>query len=249
MTNERPQFEEMNNSKKNLDLGEVINNAFEIYKKTALMGGLAFMALMFFLVIFSFMAVGFFTDTEKLPELMKDFNPDNLSLNGTLIYIGVIVTFTVLVSPFIAGMLKMAHDADTNEEVTFSSIFYYVNSSKFLDIVLATTIISLFSVGLNMLLKFVLPATFAGILGFIISYSISILTFITIPLIIFKSLNFIDAIKTSCKTLFNHFFIVLLLMIIGGLASAVGLIAFCIGIFFTIPFVYAIQYSIYKKLN
>ncbi|WP_394759342.1 hypothetical protein [Flavobacterium sp.] len=249
MNTEQPQIEEINNPKKSLDLGEVINDAFEIYKKTALMGGLAFMFLMSIIMMFTIMGIGYFFDMEKLPELMKDFNPETLSAKGMLIYFGVIVGFTVLISPFIAGMLKMAHDADHNEEVTFSSIFSYVNSPQFINIILATTTISLFSIGLNIILKYILPTPLGEILGFIVSYSISILTFIAIPLVIFKDLNFISAIKTSYKSILNNFFVVLLLMIIGGILSAVGIFAFCIGIFFTVPFVYAIQYSIYKRLN
>ena len=239
----------MNETKKSLDLGEVINEAFEIWKKTALMGGLAFIFLMLILTMLAVVGVGYFFNKEELPELMKNFNPETLSTNGMLIYFAVVIGFTVLISPFVAGMLKMAHDADNEQEVTFSSIYYYVNSPQFLDIVLATTAISLFSVGLNILIKNVLPNTSGEILGFIISYTISILTFIAIPLVIFKSLNFIDAIKLSCSRILNNFFIVLLLMIVAGLFSVIGIIAFCIGLFFTIPFAYAMQYSIYKRLS
>jgi hypothetical protein len=242
-------MEEMNDTKKSLDLGEVINETFEIWKKTALMGGLAFMFLMLILMTLAMVGIGYFFNKEELPELMKNFNPETLSTNGMLIYFAVVIGFTVLISPFIAGMLKMAHDADNDQEVTFSSIYYYVNSPQFLDIILTTTAISLFSVGLNILLKNALPNTSGDILGFIISYTISVLTFIAIPLVIFKNLNFIDAIKLSCSRILNNFFIVLLLMIVAGLFSAVGIIALCIGLFFTIPFAYAMQYSIYKRLG
>ena len=241
-------MEEMNDTKKSIDLGAVINEAFEIWKKTALMGGLAFIFLMLILTVLTVVGVGYFFSKEELPELMKNFNPEALSSNGMLIYFAVVIGFTVLISPFIAGMLKMAHDADNNEEVTFSSIYYYVNSPQFLDIALATTVISIFSVGLSLLLKSILPNILGEILGFIMSYMVSILTFIAIPLVIFKSLNFIDAIKLSCSRILNNFFMVLLLMIVAGLFSVVGIIALCIGLFFTIPFVYAIQYSIYKRL-
>ncbi|MFM9989695.1 hypothetical protein [Flavobacterium sp.] len=249
MTNEKPQNEEMNNIKKTLDLGETINEAFEIWKKTALIGGLGFIFLMLILTMLAVTGIGYFFEADKLPELMRNFNPETLSINGMLIYFAIVIGFTVLISPFVAGMLKMAHDADNDQEVTFSSIYYYVNSPQFLDIVLATTVISLFSVGLNMLLKQLLPNTLGDIFGFVTSYTTSILTFIAIPLVIFKSLNFIDAIKLSCTRILNNFFIVLLLMIIAGIFSVVGIVALCIGLFFTIPFAYAMQYSIYKRLS
>ena len=242
-------MQQMNETKKSLDLGETINEAFEVWKKTALIGGLAFIFLMLILTMLAVVGIGYFFNKEELPELMKNFNPETLSTNGMLIYFAIIIGFTVLISPFVAGMLKMAHDADNEQEVTFSSIYYYVNSPQFLNIVLATTVISLFSVGLNILIKNVLPNTSGEILGFITSYAISILTFIAIPLVIFKNLNFIDAIKLSCTRILNNFFIVLLLMIVAGIFSAIGIIAFCIGLFFTIPFAYAMQYSIYKRLG
>jgi hypothetical protein len=242
-------MEEMNDIKKSLDLGETINEAFEIWKKTAFMGGLAFMFLMLIIITLTFVGIGYFFNKEELPELMKNFNPETLSTNGLLIYFAIVIGFTVLISPFVAGMLKMAHDADNDQEVTFSSIYYYVNSPQFLDIILATTAISVFSVGINILLKNALPNTSGDILGFVISYTISILTFIAIPLVIFKNLNFIDAIKLSYSRVLNNFFVVLLLMIVAGLFSAIGIVALCIGLFFTIPFAYAMQYSIYKRLG
>lgn len=247
----------MNDAKKSLDLGETINEAFEIWKKTALMGGLAFMFLILILMTLAMVGVGYFFNKEELPELMKNFNPETLSTNGLLIYFAIVIGFTVLISPFVAGMLKMAHDADNNEEVSFSSLYYYVNSPQFLDIILATTAISIFSVGVNILLKNALPNTTGEILGFIISCTISMFTFIAIPLVIFKNLNFIDAIKQSCFKILNNFFIVLLLLIfivlllliLAFIFMVIGVFALCFILLFTIPFAYAMQYSIYKKLS
>ncbi len=249
MSNEKPQFEETNNPKKNLDLGEVINNAFEIYKKTALIGGLAFIVLMSAIMMFTSIGISYFIGIEKFPEMMKNFNPDTLSLNEMALYYTIVIAFTVLIAPFVAGMLKIAHDADSNEEVSIASMYSYVNSPQFLDILLVTAIVSFFSIGINLFFKYTLPNTTGEILGFVTSYSVSILTFIAIPLVLFKKLNFIQAIQSSCTSVAKHFFSVLLLMIVAGLFAAIGIFAFCIGFFFTIPFAYAVQYSIYKRLS
>ena len=165
------------------------------------------------------------------------------------LYYAIVIAFTVLIAPFVAGMLKIAHDADRNEEVSIASVYSYVNSPQFLDIVLATAIVSFFSIVINLFFKYILPNTTGEILGFVTSYSVSILTFIAIPLVLFKKLNFIQAIQSSCTSVAKHFFSVLLLMIVAGLFAAVGIFAFCIGFFFTIPFAYAVQYSIYKRLS
>ncbi len=239
---------EFESNKKSFEIGEVINEAFEIYKKTALIGGLAFMFLMLILIVFAVMGIGFFTDIEKFPELMENFDPNKLSVNGTLIYVGIITLIGALTSPFIAGMLKMAQDADKDQEVTFSSLFYYVNNPQFIHIVFTTILVSLISVGINMGLKFVLPGFAGEALGFIVSYALSVLTFLAIPLVIFNHLNSVEAIKVSIDRVSKHFWVVLLLIVVASFVSAVGLIAFCFGLFFTIPFLYAVQYSIYKKL-
>jgi hypothetical protein len=38
------------------------------------------------------------------------------------------------------------------------------------------------------------------------------------------------------------------LLIIGGIASMTGLILICIGVFFTIPFMYSMYYAIYDSI-
>jgi hypothetical protein len=237
------------NPKKTLDIGETINDAFEIYKKIALNSGLAYMIMTFALVILGFIGLGYFTNLQELPKLLEKFDPNKLSLKGTLIYFGTILTITALISPFIAGMLKMAQEADNNEEVKFSSIFVYVNSPHFVHIILATVLISLTSISLNVSLSHILPKPFSELVGMVVSASISIVTFITIPLIIFKNLSFIEALKASISNTYSHFFIILLLIIIAVLLAFVGVLAFCFGLFFTVPFFYAMQYSVYKRLG
>ncbi len=248
MLTEKPKLEETT-TPKTLDIGEVINDAIEIYKKTALMGGLSFMVLMSIITFLGIIGIGYFFKADELQEVIKNFNPDKLSVNGMIIYYTVVILLTVLASPFIAGILKMSDEASNNKEVTFSSLYSYVNSELFTDILLATLVITTFSVGSAAIIKFILPNTLGAILAFIFSYTISILTFIAIPFILFEKINFLDAIKMSIQKVGNHFFIVLLLMIVAGILAAIGLFAFCIGIFFTIPFAYAVQYSIYKRLS
>lgn len=249
MLTEKPKTEETNQTNKSLDIGEVINDAFEIYKKTALMGGIAFIILMAILTFFGLVGLSYFINPENLQEAMRKFDPEKLSTNGKIIYFGGSILITVLISPFIAGMLKMADDASNNKEVNLSSIFYYVNSQYFLDILLATLIITTFSVGFSLFIKINMPRTVGLLISTIFSLLISILTFITVPFIIFKNLNYIEAIKISIQKIKQHFFVVLLLMLVAGIFVVVGFFAFCIGIFFTIPFAYAMQYSIYKRLS
>ena len=239
----------MNKSNNNIDIGEVINETFEIYKKIAVTGGLAFMAIT--IIVISFVGVGIsaFVDLDKFSETMKTFNPDTLSIQGKLIYLGIVVLFSVLISPFNAGMLKIAEQADKNETVEFSSLFKYVNSKYYLDIILFSTILVVISVGSSMILKSILPNFIGSALGFMISFFITTITFIGIPLIIFKEMNFINALKHSITNILSQFFIVLLLIILAQIAAFIGIFLFCFGIFFTFPFYYAMQYVIYKNIT
>lgn len=246
---EKPNPEKKNNPKLHLEIGDVINDSIEIYKKTALLSGLAFATLMFIITFLGIIGIGYFFRADELQEVLKNFDPEKLSTNGMIIYYTIVILLTVFASPFIAGMLKMADNAYNNLEVKFSSFYEYVNSSLFLDILLVTFFTSTFSIGLSLVSKFILPGIYGAILGFVLSYLISILTFSAIPLVLFKSLSFLDAIKISTERIGRNFFVVLLLMIVAGIFAALGIFAFCLGIFFTIPFAYAVQYSIYKRLS
>jgi hypothetical protein len=242
-------MEEFKNKPAKLDVSEQINDAFEIYKKVALTGGLAMLSLYFIISILFFVGMGFFFKPEEFPIIIKNFNPDKLSLNGQLIYLAAITVFSALISPFTAGIIKMAYDADNDQEVQFSSIFTYVNNPQFIHILLSTIVLTVTSTGLNMVLKHFLIDSLAAFLGILISLSIVIVTYLAIPLIIFRNLNFSDAIKTSTIQILNNFFPAILLMFIAFVLAIVGIFGFCIGILFTMPFIYVMHYCIYKKLN
>ncbi|MGH2665413.1 hypothetical protein [Flavobacterium sp.] len=242
-------MEELNKKRNSLEIGEVINNTLEIYKKTALQAGMAILSMYFVLVLLFFIGSNFFFKMEEIPELMKNFNPEKFSLNGRMIYLTIITVFLSLVAPFMAGIFKMFQDADHEEEIAFSSIFAYINSPKYIHIVLATATISVLSNGFNLFLKDFFSEPFGTLIGVVISLIVGILTYIAIPLILFKDFNFINAIKESSKQIGANLFSAIVLMIIAFVLSFIGIFAFCVGIFFTIPFLYAMQYSIYKRLN
>lgn len=235
---------------KKIDIGTTLNNAIEIYKKTFLVSGLAFFFMVIFLLLLFFIGINFFIGFEVAAEQMKTFDPTNLSLKGTLIYVACGILTTILIAPFTAGILKMMKDADNDEEVTFSTLFQYVNSPQYTSIILATLLLSLISFGLNIgLQKLIIDKTLGSIISMTLSVVFSILTLLTLPNIIFKDLDVISAIKNSILVTNKNFFQILLLLLIAIIIGYIGLIAFCIGIFFTFPIYFAVQYSIYKNLN
>jgi uncharacterized membrane protein len=71
---------------------------------------------------------------------------------------------------------------------------------------------------------------------------------LTIPLIIFGKLSSIDAIKSSIIIVSKQPLILLGLIIVSLIAAIIGIFGFCIGMLFTMPFVYSMNYTIYKNI-
>ena len=240
----------MENSTKRLDIGTTLNNAIEILKKTYLVSGLAFLFITTLLVTVIFIGVNFFIGFEVAAEQMKTFDPANLSLKGTLIYVACGILTTILTAPFTAGILKMMKDADKGDEVSFSTLFHFVNSPFYTSIIFASLLLSLISFGLNIgAQKLFTDKSIGGIVSMSLSVIFSILSFLTIPNIIFKEMGVISAIKNSISVTGSNFFQILLLLLIAVVIGYIGLLAFCIGVFFTFPIYFAVQYCIYKDLN
>jgi uncharacterized membrane protein len=85
-------------------------------------------------------------------------------------------------------------------------------------------------------------------LGTIITYFISFITILSVPLIIFGDLKAIEAIKYSILIVFKQPIVILGLVIVAIIASLVGFLGCCIGVFFTLPFVYSTNYAIYFEI-
>ena len=230
------------------NLGEILNSIFEIYKKTALLSGLSFMIISFVLVLIGTIILGAFFDLETLGETIKTFHPDKLSTTGTLIYIGISVLINILISPFIAGILKMNDEAFNNQEPQFSSLYYYINHERYVQIILSVVTLMLFSLGINFGLKQILSDDIGNLVASIVTYGISILTFIALPIVVFTKMNFWEALKLSIQGVSRNFLLVLVLIIINLLLAVVGIFALCVGIIFTLPIIYTLQYILFKKI-
>lgn len=242
----KDKIEEIKTNGYPLDFGIVFEHTFENYKKIALYAGLILLVFtILFGVLIAGVAVSIFgvdTVTESLkPENLK---PENFSENFLLIYSVSIILFTCLMSPFEAGFLKMADCGEKGEEFHVSTMFEYYKVPYFKEIFVSTFLITLVSSGLSILLDF------SGIkmIGSLIALLISFLTFLTIPLIVFGKLKAVDAIKSSITIVTKQPLLLFGLVFVAGIASMTGLIGFGIGIFFTIPFIYSMNYCIYSAI-
>lgn len=234
---------------KSFNFDSILEKSFEIYKKIALPAGMGIMMLTFGLLILGSIALGFLeNDPQKIAEKMKTFNPDTLNIQS-LIYFAVIIVVSTLIAPFIAGILKMAQQADQEEDVKFTSLFHYINSDKYIHLIMATFTLTLTGLLVDFGCKQIMPGSLGNSIGFVLSSTISLLTFLTNSFILFSDLGFIAAISASIQKTKTHFFSILVLLIVGILFYILGLFALCIGVFFTLPFLYAMQYVIYTRLK
>src|SRR5690606_11777987 len=74
----------------------------------------------------------------------------------------------------------------------------------------------------------------------LLSYIIHLLTVLVLPLIIFGGLKATDAIKWSFVLVMKRPFVIIFLFVVLIIAAFIaGILAICIGIFFTLPVIYS----------
>ena len=138
----------------------------------------------------------------------------------------------------------MAHCAEKDEEFHVSTMFEFYTAPYFKELFLATFIVSLVNGVLSSAINyFQIP-----LLGFVITVAFSLFTIMMIPLIIFGKLKALEAIETSIMIVSKQPLVLLGLIVVGSIASMVGFIGCCIGVLFTIPFMYSLYYAIYNQI-
>lgn len=220
-----------------LDFGKTFDEIIDYFKKTFLLNGLVLLIVTLGIGIAVFFGLG-------IGSLLENFSDptavEALVGNTTfLIYYALFAIFLgVFLAPLNAGFIQLNRDIDTHNEVSISNIFKHYQSKHFLQIVGFTVIIQIISTVLG-LIPFV---------GNILSIIVSWFTILGIPLIIFGNLNAIDALQYSVKLVSKNPWNILLIFIVASLISFLGILAICIGIFFTLPIVYSTAYVLYKNI-
>lgn len=251
MKNEKSVITKINEISSNgyqLDFGAVFESAFENYKKIVWYAGLMLLVFSIVLTIIGMTGLISYIGIENLEDFgnkMKQMGALKvmplevaIPLNASLLL------FSALVNPFMAGFLKMAHCGENGEEFHVSTMFSYYKSPYFINIFVAAFIIGCTGTGLAMLLE----SAGLSFVGTVITLLISFLTFLAIPLIVFGKLNAIEAIKSSIIIVTKQPLTLLGLLIVAGIGAMLGIFGLCIGLFFTYPFLYSMNYVIYKSI-
>ncbi|TRX41478.1 DUF2189 domain-containing protein [Flavobacterium restrictum] len=228
-----------------LDFSKVFTHAFENYKKIALYAGLV---LLVFTIILGFTAgFGFVYayGAENMNEnWAKNYELRLLSNDNIAVYFLGSVLFTSLLSPFTAGFFKMAHCADEDSEFHVATFFEFYKPAYFVRIFATTFLITFFTTGISLFCN----KTGHPLLGALLNLPINFFTMLTIPLVIFGNLKALDAIKNSFMIIAKQPMVILSLIIVAIIGACLGFIGCCIGILFTIPFIYSMNYALYSEI-
>ncbi len=236
-----------------LDFGQTLEQAFENYKKIALLAGAVILLIVVIMIVVWGSIVGILVGAGSFMETMTEMQADSLSSTAIMVNLFVGVVATALVTPLYAGLLKIAHHAETFKDYNFSTAFDHYKSSAFKEIVLGTVVVTLFAQGLTLIAQLLGSFTEFGealwfkFLAGLIAVFISYMTFLMVPLIIFGNLKASQAISGSFVLVGKRFWTILLLLVVCFICAMFGIIGLCIGIFFTLPIMYSIQYTIYRS--
>lgn len=237
-----------------LDIGEAISQTFENYKKIALLSGGVILLLSIIFMVIAMGIVGVLGLAFSFTDYLTEYSAGSFGATALLMNLAVQVVLYALLAPISAGLLQIAHNAETNRDFEFSTAFVHYKTKHFKHLFLATALIILASSGFGILMQisqlYFFDVTLTIVLTFlsvVVSLAATILTLLTIPYIIFGDLTAMDAIKASIITVSKRFWIILLLMIVCGICAMLGLIALCIGIFFTLPIYLSAQYIIFRN--
>lgn len=217
----------------NRDSGSIISHAFEIYKGIFLY---AIVAVILYLVgdsllqmVFGVNYWGNISDFNDLKDKYSDINFWEQS--NTSYYSGITSLLSILLSPLYVGLIYIANKYNLKSNIEFTDLFIGYRQN-FLQIILyafLTDIILIISVCFCVIpVFFVFPLLLLGY-----------------PILLFENASAIDAIKKSFAITKENYGVFLGAGLLGVLISISGLIACCIGIIVTAPFLTVVMYSSY----
>ena len=147
----------------------------------------------------------------------------------------------VLVAPLSAGFYQNLDAIAKGGQSDFANLFMHYNSPYTGRIMLSTLILGVVNGGISILMNVVgIP-----LLDSLLSFFINIVFCLSLPIIIFENQSVTDALKGSYERVIASFGTVLGVLLVAFLIAVLGVLACCVGLFFTVPFLYAATYAIY----
>src|SRR5690606_5481104 len=187
MKNITSRLEEIRREGYSLDFSATFTSAFEIYKRMALMGGVAILLVSLLVVAVGFGAVGLVLGASAFTESIADFKPTELPALYLFGYIVGASLLSALSVPFTAGLIQMAYEAKHQGEVSLGTAFTHYRSEHFGPLFVAGLIVNVFTMGLSLGVEF-LNNPIASFVVTLVTAIISLFLILYIPLIIFGRL-------------------------------------------------------------
>ena len=118
-------IEEIKKNGYQLDFSNVFNHTFENYKKIAIYAGLMIFVFSILIgIIIAGIIIAVFGASALNQHTMENLKLENFSVSYILIYIVSVTLLSCLLSPFPAGLIKMADSAEKDEEFHVYSLFH-----------------------------------------------------------------------------------------------------------------------------
>lgn len=213
--------------------GSIISHTFEMYK------GVFLYALVVMIIYFiadsilqSITGLKWYSNYSSFRNFDED-NYRNILINrpGTSLYYSFSGLLSILLSPLFVGLMYITNKFNTKASIEFSDLFigYRQNLGNILLYSLITNIILWVSLAMCFIpVFFVYPL-------FLLGY----------PILLFENANAMDAISKTYNIAKENYSIFLGTSFLGIIISAAGIILCCVGLIFTLPFIYIAMYSIY----
>lgn len=246
-------LDQIENIKKNgysLNFATTFDHAFENYKKIAVYSGLIFLVFSIIVAIAYLGTIAAYFGIENIQkDFIAEYSKKKLSGNELFIHTIGISVLAAVISPFMAGFLKMADCADRDVEFNVSTIFSYYKAPYFGQLFINAFIPALIGTGISNIVKNVDSSYIGTTISFVIPYFISYLMFLSMPLIVFGKLKGLDAIRSSFIIVIKNPLTMFAFFILGFIGSLIGFIGCGILVVFTIAFntsmIYATYYAIF----
>jgi uncharacterized membrane protein len=182
---------------------------------------------------------GFSNFTETMTSIESLATDTNFIIGNAV----VTMLFSALFAPITAGFIHINHLAKTNKEFSVSDLFNFYKGAIFKQIFMSYLVIgfttAVITVGLSIIGYEFMNTIFQIIIG--------LFTVFTIPLIVYGEQNYLDAITKSAQLFIKQPFIIIIALLIAFIGMLLGIFVLCIGIIFTIPYLYSMYYAIYAQ--
>lgn len=237
-------FETKFNQNNTPDIGRIIDESFSLFKKTVWISGVGVFLLSLFVLPITMIVIFKAMDISSLEEFVKMSPTLGEDMNYLLINAAIGIPLAGFTAIITAGFYKINHLANQDKEFGLNNLFDYFKGPHLMNLFTCGLLTALYSdiLGLGLIyLKLPIVAT-------LIQLFIAFLFILSIPLIIFENQNVLQAMSNSSKLAMKHPFTIILCLVFGLIIAMLGIFAICIGIFFSIGYIYTMNYTLYNSI-